>query len=150
MLSGQQARSQFDVTGLCSSNTRREMNRYVANTHTLVSTYETIARRLSPQPDPQIYFTRKRQGEAKELGEFVDIHDIARGPRDYDVLITNINHETLETTIAEELVIPYLSVVTECQDKEVVQEGKGYIHWQKYKAIVPFISTSHLTMRTRG
>jgi len=102
-------------------------------------TYETIARRFSSQSDQQIYFTRKRQEEAKERGEFVDIHDIARNPNDYDVLITDINYNILKTTIAEELGIPYLSVATECQAKEVVQKGNGYIHGLKYRAIVSFI-----------
>lgn len=83
--------------------------------------YDTIARRFSSDVvDPQAYLTRKRQQEAKNRGEFVDIHDIGRDPNDY-VLITDIKHETLETTTAEELGIPYLSKATESQAKKVVQ-----------------------------
>ncbi|KAH0609461.1 uncharacterized protein H6S33_012947 [Morchella sextelata] len=83
--------------------------------------YDTIFRRFSSNVDPQAYFTRKRQQEAKERGEFIDIHDIGRDPSDYDVLITDIKHETLETTIAEELGIPYLSKATDAQAEEVVE-----------------------------
>ncbi|RPB15020.1 hypothetical protein P167DRAFT_571885 [Morchella conica CCBAS932] len=102
--------------------------------------YDTIARRLSLDVvDPQGYLTRKRQQEAKNRGEFVDIHDIGRDPNDYDFLITDIKHETLETTIAEELGIPYLPKATESQAKEVFQVGDGYIHGSKFRAIVPFV-----------
>jgi hypothetical protein len=101
--------------------------------------YDTIFRRFSSNVDPQAYFTRKRQQEAKERGEFIDIHDIGRDPSDYDVLITDIKHETLETTIAEELGIPYLSKATEAQAEEVVEVGNGYIHGSKFRVIVPFL-----------
>jgi len=102
--------------------------------------YETIARRFSSsQVDPQAYFTRKRQEEAKQRGEFIDIHDIGRDPNDYDVLITDVKHETLETTIAEELGIPYLSRATESQAKKVVQVGNGYIYGSKFRGIIPLV-----------
>jgi hypothetical protein len=102
--------------------------------------YDTIARRFSSsQVDPQVFFTRKRQQEAQERGEFIDIHDIGIDPNDYDVLITDVKHETLETTVAEELGIPYLSKATEADAKEVVQVGNGYIYGRKFSAIIPFV-----------
>jgi len=39
------------------------------------------------QLDPQAYLNRRRQQEAKERGEFVDIHDIGNDPEEYDVLV---------------------------------------------------------------
>lgn len=50
-----------------------------------------------------------------------------------------MKHETLETTVAEELGIPYLSKAKEADAKEVVQVGTGYIHGSKRRAIVPFV-----------
>lgn len=99
-----------------------------------------IARRLSSsQVDPQAFFISKREQEAKDRGEFVDIHEGGIGPADYDVLITDISHQTLETTIAEELGIPYLSKATESDAKEVVEMGEGYIHGETVRPIVPFV-----------
>ena len=36
-------------------------------------------------------------------GAFVDIHDVGIDPKDYDVLISDVKHETLETRVAKEL-----------------------------------------------
>jgi hypothetical protein len=38
--------------------------------------YETIARPFSSDVDPQAYFIRKRQHEAKDSGQLTEIHDI--------------------------------------------------------------------------
>ncbi|KAH0609470.1 uncharacterized protein H6S33_012956 [Morchella sextelata] len=127
--------------GLCLSNgtTSRYVHSMQAPYDGLPS-YDTIARRFSSsQVDPQVFFTRKRQQEAQERGEFIDIHDIGIDPNDYDVLITDVKHETLETTVAEELGIPYLSKATEADAKEVVQVGNGYIYGRKFSAIIPFV-----------
>lgn len=72
--------------------------------------------------DPQAFFSRKRQQEANDHGEFIDIHDVGSVDlADYSVLITDIKHNTLETMIAEELGIPYLLKATEAGAKEAVQ-----------------------------
>lgn len=99
-----------------------------------------IARRLSSQTNPEAYFARKHQQEAKERGEYVDIHDIGGPyPEDYNVLISDIKHQRLETTIARELGIPYLSRVREAEAKVKVKVGNGYIRGLTDRAIVPFI-----------
>jgi len=61
----------------------------------------------------------------------------------YDVLIPDIQHETLENNIAEELGIPYLSKATEsdCQ-KSVIEVGDGYIHGLEFRVIVPLVCWS--------
>ena len=92
--------------------------------------YETIARRFSsPQVDPQAYFTLKQQQKGKDRGEFVDIHDVdpeySPGPNEYDVLFSDVTHAKLQSTIAEQLGIPYLSEVADA--KEVIQVSTGYI-----------------------
>jgi hypothetical protein len=102
--------------------------------------YDTIDRRFSSDNvDPHAYFTAKRAQEAIARGQWVDIHDIGYEPEDYDVLFTDIKHETLETMIAEEVGIPYLSKATVADAKEVVKVGTGYIHGKKRRTIVPLI-----------
>jgi len=98
--------------------------------------YETIARRFPSDVDPQAYFIRKHQHEAKDHGQSIDIHDISEtDPKDYDVLITDIQRETSEGKIAEELGIPYLSKAK----KKAIELGDGYIHGLKFKTIYLFI-----------
>ncbi|KAI9767199.1 MAG: hypothetical protein M1840_005798 [Geoglossum simile] len=64
--------------------------------------YDTISWRLSSDPSPASYFIQKRQQEAKDRGEFVDIHDIVGiDPKDYDVLITDVDDEKLRTEVAD-------------------------------------------------
>lgn len=66
------------------------------------------------------FFIHKRQQDAKDRGEFVGILEGGIGPADYDVLITDVSHQTLETTIAE-VGIPYLSQATETDAKEKIK-----------------------------
>ena len=64
-------------------------------------TYDTVARRFSSYPNPLAFFAGKRQEEARDRGEFVDIHDIGGpDPKDFDVLITDIDDEKLRSEIA--------------------------------------------------
>ncbi|KAH0612345.1 uncharacterized protein H6S33_010397 [Morchella sextelata] len=70
--------------------------------------------RFSPsQVDPLAYFTRKRQQEAKERGEFIDIHDIGgTDPGDFDVLISDVDDEKLRGEVTEIVGIPYHAEAT--------------------------------------
>lgn len=102
--------------------------------------YDMIARRFSPiEVDPQAYFTRKRQQAGMERDISIDIGDIGRDPSGYDVLIKDVKHETLETTVAEELGIGYQSKAQEADAKALVRECTGYIHGPSRRPIVPFI-----------
>jgi len=58
--------------------------------------YYTIVRRFSPQVDPLKFFTRKRDQETWDRGEFIDVHDVGKDPADFDVLITDTSHQTLD------------------------------------------------------
>jgi hypothetical protein len=82
--------------------------------------------------DPHSYFAHKRGQEARDRGQFVDTHGGGLVPADYDFSITDISHQTLETAIAEELGIPYLSKATESDAKEVVEVGQGYIYLRRH------------------
>lgn len=58
--------------------------------------YDMITRRFSPQVDSKAYINHKHHKETKERGQYVDPHDIGGvDPMDYDVMISDINHEKL-------------------------------------------------------
>lgn len=103
------------------------------------SSYEAFPQRLSSLPDPRAFFISQRSKEAQSRGEFIDIHDISKNPKDYDVSISDINHKVLGTRIVKELGIPYLSKPTEADAQQVVRVGDGYIHGSTFRAIAPFV-----------
>lgn len=75
--------------------------------------YETLARRFSSDPSPLAFYPTRKQEAAKERGEFVDIHDSIRpDPKNYDVLIPDMNQCTLETDIAELVGVKYIQEAT--------------------------------------
>ena len=90
----------------------------------------TVAQQFSSEVDPQNnwYFTWKRRQAAKNRGEFISIRELSRDPNGYDVLITNLKHETLEATIAGELGILYLSIATNAWAGKVIRVANGYIY----------------------
>ncbi|KAI9767232.1 MAG: hypothetical protein M1840_005832 [Geoglossum simile] len=64
--------------------------------------YTTLARRFSSEPHPISFFAREKEKEDIKNGNFVDIHDIGGvSPKDYDVLITDINNDILESEISK-------------------------------------------------
>lgn len=54
-------------------------------------------------------------------------------------ITTDIKHETLETTIAEETGIPYLSKAAKAGANEVAKVGIGYIHGLKRQVEETFL-----------
>ena len=102
--------------------------------------YDTVAQRFSlSQPDPQAYFNRKRAQEATPYSLSYDRQGNPKYPKDKNLSIGDIEHGTLETTIAEEIGIPYLSKATEADGNDIVLVGTGYIHGERRHTIVPFI-----------
>ena len=101
--------------------------------------YATLARRFSDlSPSPIGFFGQKRAQEAIERGEFVDIHDIGgTDPKDYDVLITDMTNETLQSEISELVGIPYLQEATKDQADEVAREIHGFLYGRKLRQILP-------------
>jgi hypothetical protein len=88
------------------------------------STYDIVARRFSSYPNPTDFFVRKNLEEARDRGEFIDIHDVSGvDPKDYDVLITDMDYEKLRSKIAEVVGIQYLVKATEADADNVVQIG---------------------------
>ena len=103
--------------------------------------YATLARRFSPlSPSPIRFFAQKEAEEAIERGEFVDIHDIGGvDPKDYDVLITDMDNDTLHSEISKLVDIPYLKEATKDEADKVATEIHGFIHGQKLRMILPCV-----------
>jgi hypothetical protein len=102
--------------------------------------YDTIARRFSSHPNPLAFFIRKTKQEAIDRGEFIDIHDVGGvDPKDYDVLITDIDSEKLRSKIAEFIGIQYLAKATEADANNVVEVGYGIVYGPKYHTIYPCV-----------
>ena len=89
--------------------------------------YATLARRFSASsPNPISFFAQKAAKEAIERGEFVDIHDIGSVDlKDYDVLITDMNNDTLHSEISKLVDIPYLQEATKEEADKVAREIRG-------------------------
>jgi hypothetical protein len=103
--------------------------------------YETLARRFSASsPSPISFFRQKAAKEAIERGEFVDIHDIGGvNPKDYDVLITDINNDTLHSEISKLVDIPYLKEATKDDADKMPREIQGFMYGQKRLMILPCV-----------
>lgn len=91
------------------------------------------------------YFAKKCQQDSIDSEGFIDIHDGKPShltpPADYDVLISDITHKTLDTTIAEELGIPYLEGATKADAEEMVRIADGYIFGPNDRTIIPLVVT---------
>ena len=70
----------------------------------------TLFQRFSPSYiSPLRYFFQIKAEENIARGTLVDLHDIRpMDPKDYDVLITDIDNETLENEILDYVGIRYL------------------------------------------
>ncbi|KAI9767813.1 MAG: hypothetical protein M1840_005494 [Geoglossum simile] len=102
--------------------------------------YDTITRRFSLHPNPHSFFARKSQQQARDRGEFVDIHDIGGpDPHGYDVLITDVDEKTLRSEIAEIVGVPYLGKSTESDANAVVRVGHGYLFGRNIRTIFPCV-----------
>jgi len=103
--------------------------------------YETLARRFSSSyPNPLVYFRKEKEKKAIEDGEFVDIHDVGGvDPKDYDVLITDMNENTLRNDVAKLAGIPFLQKATKDEANKQVEIGHGFIYGKKLGTIFPCI-----------
>lgn len=60
-------------------------------------------------------------------------------PRDFDVLITDINHDKLRTEVSELIGIPYLQQATEDEANKIVTIADGLIYGNKFRNIFPCV-----------
>ncbi|KAF1808751.1 hypothetical protein P152DRAFT_208066 [Eremomyces bilateralis CBS 781.70] len=101
--------------------------------------YATLFERFSPSnPSPLHYYSRLKAEENIARGTFVDIHDIgAMDPKDYDVLITDIDDNTLHKEISDRVGIPYLKEATKDEADKVADTIRGFVYGRKFRMILP-------------
>lgn len=103
-------------------------------------TYETIMRRFSSHPNPLVYFSEKKEKEAIERGDFVDIHDIGSpGSDPFDVLITDVTDDILRTEIAEVVGVPYLGKASLEEADKLMDMGQGFLFGDNSRPIFPCV-----------
>lgn len=81
-----------------------------------------------------------RANEDIARGAFVDIHDIGPvDPKDYDVLITDIDDHTLHNEISDIVGIPYLKEATKEEADKVADSLRGFVYGKKFRMILPCV-----------
>jgi hypothetical protein len=103
--------------------------------------YATLAQRFSASsPSPIGFFLQKAAKEAIERGEFVDIHNIGGvDPKDYDVLITDIDNDTLHSEISKLVDIPYLKEATKDEADTMPTKLHSFTYGKMFRMIFPCI-----------
>ena len=95
---------------------------------------------MASAPDPESFYSRQRQEEARDKGHFVDIHDVTGlQPSEFNVLISDITHKTLESTISQDIGMDYLSKAEEPDANRVLESVTGYIRRLGHRALVPLV-----------
>jgi hypothetical protein len=98
--------------------------------------------------NPTDFYVRKNLEEARDRGEFIDIHDVGNvDPKDYDVLITDVNDEKLQSEIAKVMGIPYHTKATEADANKVVKISDGIVYGRmlrmKFLCVVSHAGKAH-------
>src|SRR5271154_6641847 len=103
--------------------------------------YATLTRRFSTSsPSPISFFGEKREKEATERGEFIDIHDMGgTDTKDYDVLLAGIDNNMLQSEISELVGIPYLKKATKDEADKVATKLHGFVYGQNSRLIFPCV-----------
>ena len=106
----------------------------------LVKTYDTLIQARAGFPTRMACVMKRKAKEAREKGEWIDIHDYDHSePGKYDTIISNVNDEILRTEISEILGIPYLGQVAKRDAGKVAQCIEGYLHSEKCHPILPCV-----------
>lgn len=104
------------------------------------SSYDMITRRLPSQVDSKAHINCKYHKETGGRGQYVDLHDIGGvDPMDYDVLISDVNHEKLRGEVADIVGIQYHTEATREDANKVVEIGDCYIYGRKFRTIFPAV-----------
>ena len=108
--------------------------------HSGPQSHETLRKRfMASARDPKSLYSYQRQEEARDKGQFVYVHDITDiQPSEFD-LISNITHETPESTISQDMGINYLSKAEEPDASCVIESATGYIRRSGHRALIPLV-----------
>ncbi|KAI9766926.1 MAG: hypothetical protein M1840_006223 [Geoglossum simile] len=100
--------------------------------------YTTLTRRFSSEPNPMSFFAREKERKNIENGNFIDIHDIGGvDPKDYDILITDVDNDILESKISELAGVSYLEEVKKDEADNMPDKITGFIYGRKFRMILP-------------
>ena len=92
-------------------------------------TYGVVARHLASYPSHLNRIAERKRQEAKNHGEYVDIHDFdGIAPDNYDVLITGVDDGKLRSEISQGLGIHCLGKATEDNANKVAKYIDGYVY----------------------
>lgn len=73
-------------------------------------------------------------------GEDVNIHDVGgRNPKDFDVLLTDVDYDVLKAEISELGGIPYLQKATKYDAEKKIEEGTAMFFGPSYRVIFPAV-----------
>lgn len=86
------------------------------------------------------YYEAKRVNDAIRRGEYADVHDVeGLNPKDYDVLITDVNYNLLRGEISALVGIPYLQEAGRTEAETIVDEGKALVFGTHLRVIFPAV-----------
>jgi len=111
--------------------------------HTEPATHGTTTQPLSSNADQQANLIGKRPQEEKPLDVSPCVHNISIDQENDNVGITDIKSETLATSIAAKIRIPYLLSATMTEARGAVSKCTGYIHGTQNRTIVPSLSLTN-------
>jgi hypothetical protein len=81
-------------------------------------------------------------------GQVVDVHDaVGVQPKDYDVLLTDMDRDTLHTDISKVVGIPYLKEATKEEADKVALEIPGVLYGETFRTIFPCVLCAKDTAR---
>ena len=103
--------------------------------------YATLAQRFSASnPCPVAFFRLKAAKEASERGQFVNHFDVGGiDPKDYDVVIADIDSNTLQSEISKIVDIPYLKEATKDEADKTPKDIHGFIYGRPFRMILPCV-----------
>jgi hypothetical protein len=126
---------------LCGPLQTRHLHNALALPFSGPPSYATLSRRFSAlSPNPISFFRQKEAKEAIERGQFVDIHDVGGvDPKDYDVLLSDMDNNTLRSEVSKRAGIPYLQEASKDEADEVPGEINGFFYGPKSRMILPCV-----------
>ena len=119
----------------------RPFSNHLGSLQAPISGYDTLARRFSAYPSLLKLSAQGSWQKVTDSSEYVDIHDLYNISEleldNYDVLIKDINEDTLRTDISKAFGIAYLTKATEDDVKRKIDAINGYLYGEGRRAIVP-------------
>lgn len=102
--------------------------------------YATLAQRFSTNPTPVLYYQAIKDSEAIKRKEYVDIHDVGGlNPKDYDVLLIDVDYNVLQGEISTLCGIPYLQEATKSDAGKKVEEATAIVFGPMHRVIFPAV-----------